>query len=45
MLLDIDCYSDSRTRLVDPTEDLKEFRELGYRAFRWAIQDLIKYFV
>jgi uncharacterized protein (TIGR04255 family) len=44
LLLDFDCYTERRADLESIDTLLREFRAISYRAFRWAIGDLINCF-
>jgi uncharacterized protein (TIGR04255 family) len=42
LVLDVDCYREQRENLADVGPVLHRFHDLSYRAFRWAIGDLIE---
>jgi uncharacterized protein (TIGR04255 family) len=44
LILDFDCYSEKRRNLDGVRAELERFRTESYKAFRWAIGDLIQYF-
>jgi uncharacterized protein (TIGR04255 family) len=44
LVLDFDCYSEKRRNLDGVREELERFRTESYKAFRWAIGDLIHHF-
>jgi uncharacterized protein (TIGR04255 family) len=44
LILDFDCYTEQRGNLDGIDTLLREFRAISYRAFRWAIEDLINFF-
>jgi uncharacterized protein (TIGR04255 family) len=44
LFLDFDCYTEHRDSLEGMESSLREFREIAYNAFRWAIGDLFRFF-
>jgi uncharacterized protein (TIGR04255 family) len=44
LVLDFDCYAEKRRPLDGVTALLERFRAETYRAFRWAVGDLIRHF-
>lgn len=44
LILDFDCYSEKRRNLDGVRGELERFRTESYKAFRWAIGDLIQHF-
>ncbi len=44
LILDFDCSSQERRGLDDVQEELAEFRDVCYRAFRWSMSGLVDHF-
>lgn len=44
LLLDFDCYVERRAELEGIENILRDFRQVAYKAFRWALGDLINHF-
>jgi uncharacterized protein (TIGR04255 family) len=44
LILDFDCYTEQRSSLDGIRDDLFQFKETTYNAFRWAFGDLIQFF-
>lgn len=44
LILDFDCYNEKRRSLDNVADALERFRSESYKAFRWAIGDLIHHF-
>lgn len=44
LILDFDCYAEQRDKLDGIRDDLFQFKEATYNAFRWAFGDLIRFF-
>jgi len=44
LVLDFDCYTESRAELEGIEALLREFRQIAYNAFRWSVGTLLDYF-